>query len=170
MATKLQPKKFKYINEALDWATEVKNVDELRERVRAISTGNSILMRFLAWGVGYEQGPYNLPDGKTPIKNEGLPDGIADTTITMEFRRILTLLPNGSAAKIPQWRREEIWMQICQGCHPNETNLLDAVKDQNILAVYPALADVLESFLGGWKKPEVKKKRVSKKPETISDE
>jgi hypothetical protein len=169
MATKLQPKKFKYINEALDWATEVKNVDELRERVRAISTGNSILMRFLAWGVGYEQGPYNLPEGKTPIKNEGLPDGIADTTITMEFRRIMTLLPNGSAAKIPQWRREEIWMQICQGCHPKETELLDAVKDQNILAVYPALADVLESFLNGWKKPEVKKTRASKKSSTPSE-
>jgi hypothetical protein len=60
-------------------------------------------------------------------------------------------------------------MQICQGCHPNETNLLDAVKDKNILTVYPALADVLESFLTGWKKPEVKKKRVSKKPEPLSE-
>jgi hypothetical protein len=168
MATRLQPKKFKYINEALDWATEVKNVDELRERVRAISTGNSILMRFLAWGVGYEQGPYNLPEGKTPIKNEGLPEGMSDTTITMEFRRILTLLPTGSAANIAQWRREEIWMQICQGVHPKETELLDAVKDQAILDVYPALANVLESFLGGWKKPEVKKKRASKKSESIS--
>ena len=163
MATRLQPKKFKYINEALDWAAEVKNVDELRERVRAVSVGNSIFMRFLAWGVGYEQGPYNLPDGKTPIKNEGLPEGMSDTTITMEFRRILTLLPNGSAAKIPQWRREEIWMQICQGVHPKETELLDAVKDKKILDVYPALADVLESFLNGWKKPEVKKTKASKK-------
>lgn len=170
MATRLQSKKFKYINEALDWATEVKNVDELRERVRAVSTGNSILMRFLAWGVGYEQGPYNLPEGKTPIKEEGLPEGMSDTTITMEFRRILTLLPNGSAAKIPQWRREEIWMQVCQGVHPKETELLDAVKDQKILDVYPALADVLESFLNGWKKPEVKKKKASKKSESISEE
>lgn len=170
MATPLQPKKFKYINEALDWATEVKNVNELRERVRAVSTGNSILMRFLAWGVGYEQGPYNLPEGKTPIKEEGLPEGMSDTTITMEFRRILTLLPNGSAAKIPQWRREEIWMQVCQGVHPKETELLDAVKDQKILDVYPALADVLESFLNGWKKPEVKKKKASKKSESISEE
>ena len=69
MATRLPPKKFKYINEALDWVTEVKNVDELRERVRAVSTGNSIFMRFLAWGVGYEQGPVNLPEGRTPTKN-----------------------------------------------------------------------------------------------------
>ena len=170
MATKLQPKKFKYINEALDWATEVKNVDELRERVRAVSVGNSILMRFLAWGVGYEQGPYNLPEGKTPIKDEGLPEGMSDTTITLEFRRILTLLRNGSAAKIPQWRREEIWMQICQGVHPKETALLDAVKVQKILDVYPASVDVLESFLIGWKKPEVKKKKASKKSESISEE
>jgi len=164
MATRLPPKKFKYINEALDWVTEVKEVDELRERVRAVSLGNSIFMRFLAWGVGYEQGPYNLP----PIKNEGLPSGMSDTTITMEFRRILTLLPNGSAANVAQWRREEIWMQICQGVHPDEQVLLDAAKDKTILDVYPALADVLDSFLTGWKKPEVKKKKVSKKPESIS--
>ena len=169
MAERLQPKKFKYINEALDWATEVKNVDELRERVRAISMGNSILMRFLAWGVGYEQGPYNFPEGKTPIKEEGLPDGIADTTITMEFRRLLALLPNGGAKNLPQWRREEIWLQTCQGVHPKEAALLDAVKDQKILDLYPSLGNVLEDFLVGWKKPEVKKKRVSKKSETVSE-
>ena len=169
MAERLPPKKFKYINEALDWATEVKNVDELRERVRAISIGNSILMRFLAWGVGYEQGPYNFPEGKTPLKEEGLPDGIADTTITMEFRRLLTLLPNGGAKNLPQWRREEIWLQICQGVHPKEAALLDAVKDQKILDLYPSLGNVLEDFLVGWKKPEVKKKRVSKKSETVSE-
>ena len=169
MAERLPPKKFKYINEALDWATEVKNVDELRERVRAISIGNSILMRFLAWGVGYEQGPYNFPEGKTPLKEEGLPDGIADTTITMEFRRLLTLLPNGGAKNLPQWRREEIWLQICQGVHPKEAALLDAVKDQKILDLYPSLVNVLEDFLVGWKKPEVKKKRASKKSETPSE-
>ena len=169
MAERLQPKKFKYINEALDWATEVKNVDELRERVRAISMGNSILMRFLAWGVGYEQGPYNFPEGKTPLKEEGLPDGIADTTITMEFRRLLALLPNGGAKNLPQWRREEIWLQTCQGVHPKEAALLDAVKDQKILDLYPSLGNVLEDFLIGWKKPEVKKKRVSKKSEKPSE-
>lgn len=169
MAERLQPKKFKYINEALDWATEVKNVDELRERVRAISMGNSILMRFLAWGVGYEQGPYNFPEGKTPLKEEGLPDGIADTTITMEFRRLLALLPNGGAKNLPQWRREEIWLQTCQGVHPKVAALLDAVKDQKILDLYPSLGNVLEDFLIGWKKPEVKKKRVSKKSETVSE-
>jgi hypothetical protein len=87
----------------------------------------------------------------------------------MEFRRILTLLPNGSAANVAQWRREEIWMQICQGVHPDEQVLLDAAKDKTILDVYPALADVLDSFLTGWKKPEVKKKRVSKKSEPLSE-
>ena len=60
-------------------------------------------------------------------------------------------------------------MQICQGVHPDEQVLLDAVKDKTILDVYPALADVLESFLTGWKKPEVKKKKVSKKSEPLSE-
>jgi hypothetical protein len=88
----------------------------------------------------------------------------------MEFRRILTLLPNGSAANVAQWRREEIWMQISQGVHPDEQVLLDAVKDKTILDIYPTLAEVLDSFLTGWKKPEVKKKKVSKKSESISEE
>ncbi len=160
------PKKFKQIDEALKWACEAESTEELRSRVRAISLGNSILMRFVAWGVGYEQGPYNLPDGETPYKDEGLPPNMADTTITQEFRRILTLLPEGSAKNLPQWRREEIWMQICQGVQKNEAVLLDLVKDQNLLEAYPKLADVLESFLGGWKRPEVKKKKSPKKSST----
>lgn len=170
MAERLQPKKFKQIDQALDWATEVKNVDELRERVRAISLGNSILMRFIAWGVGYEQGPHNLPEGKTPTKNEELPVDMGDTNITQEFRRLLTLTPGGSADKVAQWRREEIWMQICQGVHQNEAVLLDAMKDQKLLDLYPSLGNVLEDFLIGWKKPEVKKSRVSKKPAKSSEE
>ena len=61
-------------------------------------------------------------------------------------------------------------MQICQGVHQNEAVLLDSVKDQKLLELYPSLADVLETFLVGWKKPEVKKKRASKKSESISEE
>lgn len=159
----MAPKKFKQINEALDWAVEAKTTEELSARVRAISLGNSILMRFIAWGVGYEQGPYNLPEGKTPFKDEGLPDNMGDTTITQEFRRILTMLPEGSAKNLGQWRREELWMQICQGVVASEVELLDLVKDQKLLEKYPTLADVLESFLPGWKKPEVKKSSRSKK-------
>lgn len=158
----IQPKKFKQIDEALTWALESETEEELIQRVRAISLGNSILMRFLAWGVGYEQGPVNLPEGDTPFKDEGLPANMADTTITQEFRRILTLLPDGSASKLPQWRREEIWMQICQGVHKKEAELLDLVKDQRLLDVYPRLT-VLENFLTGWKAPEVKKKNTRKK-------
>lgn len=158
----IPPKKFKQIDEAIDWALEAEEDTDLILRVQAISLGNSILMRFLAWGVGYEQGPVDLPEGDTPFKDEGLPANMADTTITQEFRRILTLLPTGSASKLPQWRREEIWMQICQGVHKKEKELLDIVKDQRLLEVYPRLA-VLETFLTGWKAPEVKKKTSRKK-------
>lgn len=163
MAQRLPPRKFKQIDEALNWACEAPDTDEMRERVRAVSLGNSILMRFVAWGVGYEQGPVNLPEGSTPYKDEGLPANMADTTVTQEFRRILTLIPNGSAEKLPQWRREEIWMQICQGVHKKEAELLDLVKDQKLLDLYPKLSQVLPDFLVGWKAPEVKKKKVSKK-------
>ena len=168
MAERLPPKKFKQLNQALDWAAETKNVDELRERLRAVSLGNTILMRFIAWGVGYEQGPTGLPEGKTPVKDEGLPTDMGDTTITQEFRRLLTLLPDGSAQKLPTVRREELWIQICQGVQQDEVVLLDAMKDQKLLDIYPALANVLEDFLIGWKKPEVKKKRVSKKSASAS--
>ena len=169
MAQRLQPRRFKQIDEALDWACEASETDELIERVRAISLGNSILMRFVAWGVGYEQGPYNLPEGKTPYKDDGVPSNMADTTITQEFRRILTLLPEGSAKNLPQWRREEIWLQTCNGVHAKECELLDLVKDQKLLDKYPKLAEVLSVFLVGWKAPEVKKKKVSKKSETLSE-
>jgi hypothetical protein len=163
MAQRLPPKRFKQIDEALAWVCEAETTEELRERVRAISLGNSILMRFVAWGVDYEQGPVDLPEGATPYKDEGLPPNMADTTITQEFRRILTLLPDGSAKNLPQWRREEIWMQICQGLQKNEAVLLDTVKDKNLLETYPKLGTVLEDFLPGWKKPEVKKKTARKK-------
>ena len=155
--------KFKQIDLALKWCCEAADNTELENRVRhcSVSIGPGVFMRFLAWGVGYEQGPYNLPEGPTPRKEEKLPENMGDTTIIQEFRRILTLLPNGSAAKVPQWRREEIWMQIVSGVQDNEAKLLDIVKDQTLLQEYPKLV-VLEKFLTGWKAPEVKKKAGKK--------
>lgn len=156
--------KFKQLDLALKWCLEATDESELTNRIThcSVSIGPGIFMRFLAWGVGYEQGPYNLPEGETPIKKEGIPPDMGDTTIIQEFRRILTLLPNGSAANLQQWRREEIWMQICQGVQEDETKLLDLIKDQKLLEKYPRLT-ILEKFLTGWKAPEIKKIKSKKK-------
>jgi hypothetical protein len=164
----IQPKKFKQINEALKWACEAETTDELRDRVRSISRGNSILMRFIAWGVGYEKGITGLPEGQPPVKDEGLPVDMADSNITQEFRRLVQLLPDGAFQRVSSFRREEVWVQILQGIHQDERALLTAVKDVKLLDLYPKLADVLEDFLVGWKKPEVKKKTTSKKSEKQS--
>jgi hypothetical protein len=162
MAEKLPT--FKQLDAALKWCLDAKKDDELIVRLKhcSVSIGPGIFMRLLAWGVGYEQGPYNLPDGTTPVKDDQLPQDMGDTTIKQEFRRILTLLPDGTAKNVQQWRREEIWIEICSGLQTGERELLDLVKDQALLETYPRLT-VLEKFLTGWKAPEVKKKTTRKK-------
>ena len=163
MAQRLQPKKFKQIDEALNWAVEAETTDELRERVRAISLGNSVLMRLVAWGVGYEEGIIGLPPGQPPVKDEGLPVDMGDTNITREFRRLVQFRAGGGFQKVSAFRREDVWVQILQGIHQGERNVLTAIKDATLLELYPQLADVLPDFLVGWKKPEVKKLKSPKK-------
>lgn len=155
---------FKQLDLALNWCLDTKTDADLIARLKqcSVSIGPGVFMRFLAWGVGYEQGPINLPEGETPVKDDGLPPDMGDTTIKQEFRRITTLLPTGTAKNVAQWRREEIWIEICSGVQTGERKLLDIVKDQKLLEEYPRLK-VLENFLTGWKAPEVKKKTTRKK-------
>ena len=72
-------------------------------------------------GVGAEKPDWRLPEGQpeTAKIDDNTPDGMGQTTIQLEWRRVKQFFdPASNMNNLPDWKREMNWMQILEGVHP----------------------------------------------------
>lgn len=157
--------KFRQINEALDWVMKGEDKKDRTERLIEVARGNQVIVPVVKLGVGADKAEWNLPEGRPERAKiqEDIPEGMGESTLTIEWRRVKGFIEEGSNMnKLPTWKREGVWLQILEGVHHKEADILTAVKDGTLLSIYPKL----EELLGGigiteYTKP--KKKRAPKK-------
>ena len=65
---------------------------------------------------------------------------------------------------LPDWKREMNWMSIIEGVHHKEAEFLTAVKDQQLLKLYPKLEAILGDLgITDYVKPKKTRKKAVKK-------
>lgn len=167
-------RKFRQLDEAFDWVFESRNKKQQVERIKEVAAGNQTVVPFVRWGVGAEKVEWGLPEGipdKTKIEDD-IPQGMGETTLTLEFRRIKQFTnPNSNVKNLPPWKQEGSWASILEGVHWKEAEILTAVKDQQLISLYPKLEGILETLgITEYVKPKKKKykaKDISKKMEDL---
>lgn len=90
-----------------------------------------------------------LPKGEVPyVKNES-PEGTEHTSLRLEAKRLYHFIKGGND-KLPQFKREDMFIQMLEGLHESEAELLINAKDKKLHQVYRGLsaAAVKEAF--GW--------------------
>ena len=157
--------KFRQLDEAFDYVFEATKKTEQVERLKEIAKQNQTIVPIVRMGVGAEDVDWGLPEGmpeSTKIKDD-IPEGMGETTITLEWRRIKQFTdPSANIKNLPAWKQEMNWMSILEGVHHKEATLITAVKDQALLTLYPKLEGILETIgIEEYVKP--KKKRATKK-------
>ena len=79
-----------------------------------------------------------LPTGPAPYKkNVDVPEGYSLTDLKQEFRRIKIFLD--SSLNITQTRREQLWIQMCEGLFWKEADLMNLIKDRRMTDMFPNL-------------------------------
>ncbi len=158
-------KKFRQANEGFDWVFEAKSKNDQVARLKEWAAGNQTVVPMVRIGVGAEKVEFGLPSGMPEnVKlDKDIPDGMGDASIQMEWRRIKTFLdPNGNLKNLPAWKQEMNWVQILEGLHHKEAEVLTAVKDGTMLKLYPKLEKLLKDLgIEEYNKP-VKKTRKKK--------
>jgi sugar (pentulose or hexulose) kinase len=159
-------RKFRQVNEGLDWVFEATKKEEQIIRLKEYASRNQTVVPLVRMGVGAEKVEWGLPEGmpETTKIDKDMPDGMGETTIQMEWRRIKTFLdPKGNLRNLPPWKQEMNWVQILEGLHHKEAEVLTAVKDGTMLKLYPKLEKLLKDLgIEEYNKP-VKKTRKKKK-------
>ena len=159
--------KFRQVDEAFDYVFEATKKAEQVDRLKEIAKQNQTIVPIVRMGVGAEDVDWGLPEGMpetTKIKDD-IPDGMGETTITLEWRRIIQFTdPNANIKNLPAWKQEMNWMSILEGVHYKEAALITAVKDKQLLILYPKLEGILETIgITEYVKPKKKRAKRAKK-------
>ena len=71
-----------------------------------------------------------LPDGEVPYKKNDAPEETEHTKLAHEYRKLYLFFKGG--ANISQTRRETLFIQLLEGLHQGEAEVLCLVKDKKI--------------------------------------
>jgi len=128
---KLPPNPF--IHEILDLVgeqrTKAKRVDILKEY------RDDSLTAILIWNYD-DRVQSAIPDGQVPYKENEVPIGTDHTSLRREWKQLYHFIKGGNDS-LSSLRRESMFIQLLEGLHPKEAEIICLVKDKELEEVYP---------------------------------
>ena len=87
-----------------------------------------------------------LPDGDDPYKPNDVPEGTDHTSLRREWKNLFHFIKGGNDG-LNGLRRESMFVQMLEGLHPREADLICLVKDKRLTDKYKVtLEQVKEAY------------------------
>ena len=115
------------MNEVLQ---KVSNAKTKAQKIKLLNDFNSPALRAILIANFDESVISMLPDGEVPYKKNDAPEETEHTKLIQEYRKLYLFFKGG--ANISQARRETLFIQLLEGLHAKEAEVLSLVKDKKI--------------------------------------
>jgi|TARA_B100000900_G_scaffold390460_1_gene384195 hypothetical protein len=136
--TKLPPNPF--VHEILEQVskqrTKAKKIEALKEH------RSDALVSLLIWNFD-DTVISMLPDGEVPYERSEVPLGTDHTSLRKEYRNLYHFVKGGNDS-LSKTRRESMFIQMLEGLHPTEADILCLVKDKLLATKYKITRAVIE--------------------------
>ena len=136
---KLPPNPF--IHEILDLVgeqrTKAKRVEILQEY------RDDSLTAILIWNFD-DRVQSAVPDGQVPYKENEVPVGTDHTSLRREWKQLYHFIKGGNDS-LSSLRRESMFIQLLEGLHPEEADIICLVKDGQLNKKYKLTRDIVET-------------------------
>ena len=109
---------------------KVSNAKTKAQKVKLLEGYNTPALRAILIANFDESVISMLPDGEVPYKKNEAPEGTEHTLLAQEYRKLYLFFKGG--ANISQTRRETLFIQLLEGLHQGEAEVLCLVKDKKI--------------------------------------
>lgn len=96
-----------------------------------------------------------MPEGEVPFRPNEVPEGTEHTRLASEARKLYRFVRGGDN-EINQMTREKIFIQMLEGLHVSEANLVVNAKDKKLHQVYKGLSKEVVKEAFGWNDEFVK--------------
>ena len=151
------------VHEILDFVSKEKSLDK---KVEILLKNNSKVLQDLLRMNFSEDCKWDLPDGTPPFKTDkSIPLGMGESNIYVEARRLYIFMPE---KVLPKMKKEMLFIQMLEGLHYTEAEMLCAVKDHELQKRYKGLTDKVVRAAFPGLLPEVEKKSKKQESETGS--
>lgn len=90
-----------------------------------------------------------IPEGDVPFKRNESEEGTEHTLLFKEARKLYNFIEGGNST-IPRFRKENMFIQILEGLHSSEAELLIAAKDKRLHQVFKGLSENVVKEAFGW--------------------
>ena len=115
------------LNEVLQ---KVSNAKTKAQKIKLLQEYNTPALRSILIANFDESVISMLPDGEVPYKKNDAPEDTEHTKLAHEYRKLYLFFKGG--ANVSQTRRETLFIQLLEGLHQKEAEVLTLVKDKKI--------------------------------------
>ena len=84
-----------------------------------------------------------LPDGEVPFNKNEVPIGTDHTSLRKEWKNLYHFVKGGNDS-LSKTRRESMFIQMLEGLHPDEADLVCLIKDKGLSTKYKISKQVVE--------------------------
>tara|TARA_B100001996_G_scaffold5042_1_gene4228 strand:- start:81 stop:512 length:432 start_codon:yes stop_codon:yes gene_type:complete len=115
------------LNEVLQ---KVSNAKTKAQKIKLLQEHNTPALRSILIANFDESVISMLPDGEVPYKKNDAPEDTEHTKLAHEYRKLYLFFKGG--ANVSQTRRETLFIQLLEGLHHKEAEVLTLVKDRKL--------------------------------------
>ena len=124
------------ISEILDKVSKVKTK---QEKVNILREHNHPSLRMVIKSSFDANIEWALPEGEVPFTRNDAPEGTEHSSLSYESRKLYHFIKGGNP-QITQNKRETMFVQMLEGLHESEADVLVAAKDKKLHQVYKGLS------------------------------
>ena len=137
-AKKLPPNPF--MHEILELVSKARTVEKKAQILKEYET--DALKALMIWN--FDSTVVSVvPDGQVPYKKNEAPLGTDHTSLRKEWRNLYHFVKGGNDS-LSNIRRETMFIQLLEGLHPNEAEIVCLVKDKILETKYKLSQKVVE--------------------------
>ena len=84
-----------------------------------------------------------VPEGDVPYEKNDVPVGTDHTSLRKEWKNLYHFVQGGNAT-LSTMRRESMFIQMLEGLHPSEAEIICLVKDKRLNSKYKMTKSIVE--------------------------
>jgi len=124
------------LSEILDKVAKAKTKDK---KVGLLREHNSPSLRMILKASFDPSIKWQLPEGDVPYTTNDAPEGTEHTILASEAKKLYHYIVGGNP-QLAQNKREMMFVQLLEGLHPDEADLLVSAKDKSLHRKYKGLS------------------------------
>ena len=133
-------------SEVLDRVHKAKTKDQ---KVKILRENNTDALRMVLKAGFDPKIEWLIPEGEVPFKANESEEGTEHTMLRKEARKLYRFIKGGDTT-LPQFKRENMFIQMLEGLHITEAQLLIGAKDKKLHQVYKGLSKEVVKEAFGW--------------------